>query len=103
DLPRVIAGLAQRGVTLDVARFESLESERKRIQTRAQELQSRRNALSKAIGAAKGRGEDAAAPLAEVAGIGDEITRLEGSLVNVQAELRAFLLDLPNLTHSSTP
>ncbi len=103
DLPRVVAGLAQRGIVLDVARFESLEAERKRIQTRAQDLQSRRNALSKAIGAAKGRGEDAAAPLAEVAGIGDEITRLEGSLANVQAELRAFLLDLPNITHASTP
>jgi len=103
DLPRVVAGLAQRGVTLDVARFESLEAERKRIQTRTQDLQSQRNALSKAIGAAKGRGEDAAAPLAEVAGIGDEITRLEASLASVQAELRAFLLDLPNLTHASTP
>ena len=103
DLPRVVAGLAQRGVTLDVARFESLEAERKRIQTRTQDLQSQRNALSKAIGAAKGRGEDTAAPLAEVAGIGDEITRLEASLASVQAELRAFLLDLPNLTHASTP
>ena len=103
DLPRVVARLAQRGVTLDVARFESLEAERKRIQTRTQDLQSQRNALSKAIGAAKGRGEDAAAPLAEVAGIGDEITRLEASLASVQAELRAFLLDLPNLTHASTP
>jgi len=102
-LPRVVARLAQRGVTLDVARFESLEAERKRIQTRTQDLQSQRNALSKAIGAAKGRGEDAAAPLAEVAGIGDEITRLEASLASVQAELRAFLLDLPNLTHASTP
>ena len=103
DLAGVVTALARRGVALDAARFESLEAERKRIQTRTQDLQSQRNALSKAIGAAKGRGEDAAAPLAEVAGIGDEITRLEASLASVQAELRAFLLDLPNLTHASTP
>jgi len=103
DLQRVVDGLALRGVTLDVARFESLEGERKRIQTATQELQSKRNVLSKQIGVAKGKGEDASAPLAEVGGIGDALTRLEASLAGVQAELRDFLLDLPNLTHATTP
>jgi seryl-tRNA synthetase len=103
DLAAVVEGLAKRGVTFDAARFESLERERKDIQTRTQELQAKRNALSKAIGAAKGRGEDASALLAEVAGIGDETKRLEGELDRVQASLRDFLLDLPNLTHPSTP
>ena len=103
DLPAVIAGLAKRGVAVDASRFESLERERKDIQTRTQELQARRNALSKAIGAAKGRGEDASALLAEVAAIGDDTKRLEGELDRVQASLRDFLLDLPNLTHASTP
>jgi len=103
DLPGVVAGLAKRGVALDVARFEALEAERKRIQTQTQDLQAKRNTLSKAIGAAKGRGEDASALLADVAGIGDQTTRLEASLAGVQVELRDFLLDLPNLTHASTP
>jgi len=103
DLPAVATGLAKRGVTLDRARFETLEAERKQIQTRTQELQAKRNALSKAIGAAKGKGEDATALLAEVAGIGDETKRLEGELDRVQAAVRDFLLDLPNLTHASTP
>jgi seryl-tRNA synthetase len=103
DLAGVVGGLAKRGVTFDAARFESLERERKDIQTRTQELQAKRNALSKAIGAAKGKGEDASALLAEVAGIGDETKRLEGELDRVQASLRDFLLDLPNLTHPSTP
>jgi seryl-tRNA synthetase len=103
DLPKVVAGLARRGVTLDAARFETLERDRKDIQTRTQQLQARRNALSKEIGAAKGRGEDAAALLAEVAGIGDETKRLEGDLDGVQTKLRDFLLDLPNLVHSSVP
>ncbi|HET9045414.1 MAG TPA: serine--tRNA ligase [Casimicrobiaceae bacterium] len=103
DLPRVVAGLAKRGVTLDVAQFEALEAERKRIQTATQELQSKRNALSKQIGVAKGKGDDASALLAEVGGIGDEVTKLEASLANVQVRVRDFLLELPNLTHASTP
>ena len=75
DLARVAAALAKRGVTLDTARFEALEAARKDIQVRTQELQSRRNALSKQIGIAKGKGEDAAPLLAEVAGLGDEVKR----------------------------
>ena len=99
----VAAGLAKRGVTLDSARFEALEARRKDIQTRTQAFQQRRNVLSKQIGIAKGKGEDASAILAEVAGLGDEVRRLEVALDEVQAELRDFMLDLPNLTHPSTP
>ena len=103
DLPAVAAGLAKRGLTLDIARFEALESARKDIQVRTQDLQSKRNAASKQIGAAKAKGQDASAILAEVAGLGDEVKRLETELESVQAQLRDFLLVLPNLTHASTP
>ena len=80
DLAAVAAGLAKRGLALDAGAFEALEARRKDIQTRTQDLQARRNALSKAVGAAKGKGEDAGALLAEVGGIGDELKRLEGAL-----------------------
>jgi seryl-tRNA synthetase len=103
DIAAVARGLALRGVTFDASRFEALERERKDIQMRTQELQATRNTLSKQIGAAKGKGEDASALLKEVAGIADETKRLEGALAVVQQEVRALLLDLPNLTHSSTP
>ncbi len=103
DLPLVAAGLAKRGITLASERFEALERERKDIQVRTQDLQARRNALSKQIGVAKGKGEDAGALLTEVAGIGDTTKRLEAELDRIQRELRDFLLDLPNLTHPSTP
>jgi seryl-tRNA synthetase len=103
DLLGVAAALAKRGDTLDTARFESLESSRKDIQVRTQELQSRRNTLSKQIGIAKSKGEDAAPILAEVAGLGDQVKGLEGELERVQRELRDFLLMLPNVTHESTP
>ena len=103
DLPGVAAGLAKRGVTLDTARFQTLESERKAIQTRTQDLQAKRNTLSKAIGAAKGKGEDASALMTEVAGIGAETKALEAELDRVQGELRDFLLGYPNPTHASVP
>lgn len=103
DLPYVAAALAKRGATLDTAAFQSLERERKSIQTKTQELQNRRNVLSKQIGIAKGKGDDAAALLAEVGGIGDEVKRLEGDLDRVQSAQRDFLLELPNLPHADVP
>ncbi|MBU6484662.1 MAG: serine--tRNA ligase [Betaproteobacteria bacterium] len=103
DLAGVAAALARRGVALDTARFESLEAERKSIQTRTQDLQSKRNALSKQVGGAKGSGQDPAPVLAEVAGLGDALKQLERELDSVQAKLRDFLLELPNVTHASTP
>jgi seryl-tRNA synthetase len=81
--------LATRGMSLDVAAFQALEDERKTRQTRTQELQARRNALSKQVGQLKGKGEDASAVLAEVAGIGDE--------------LKANELRWPSCSSASTP
>ncbi len=103
DLAGVAGGFAKRGLVLDTDAFERMEARRKDIQTRTQELQARRNALSKAVGAAKGKGEDVSALLAEVGGIGGDLTRLEAELDGVQSEVRELLLGLPNLTHASTP
>jgi seryl-tRNA synthetase len=103
DLSGVAAGLAKRGVVLDAARFETLEARRKEIQTRAQDLQAKRNTVSKQIGIAKGKGGDVSSLMADVAGLADELKRQEDELENVQAQLRDFLLNLPNLTHPSTP
>jgi len=82
DLAAVVEGLGKRGVTFDAARFESLERERKDIQTRTQELQAKRNALSKQIGQIKGKGGDASVLMAEVAGIPDQLKALEAKLVD---------------------
>ena len=103
DLPGVAARLKARGYLLDTAKFEQVESERKAIQTRTQELQAKRNALSKQIGAAKGRGDDVAPLMREVGGIGDELTALEHQLSDIQAGLREWLLGMPNLAHASVP
>ena len=103
DLQGVAAALDKRGVALDAARFQSLERERKRIQTRTQELQAKRNTQSRQIGIAKAGGQDTEQLLREVTGLGDELGNLERELESVQRNLRDFLLELPNVTHVSTP
>ena len=95
--------LALRGYTLDVARFQSLEEERKRIQTDTQDLQAKRNAASKQIGQLKAKGEDTSAVMAEVAGLGDALKAGEERLAALLADIQGFVASLPNLPHESVP
>jgi seryl-tRNA synthetase len=103
DIDTVAAALAGRKFKLDVDAFNALEAERKNIQTHTEELQGKRNTLSKQIGMLKGKGEDTAPVMAEVAGIGDALKASEARLVQVQAELSEFMLSVPNLPHASVP
>lgn len=103
DLQAVAERLASRGLTLDTERFSNLEAERKDIQTATQDLQAKRNSLSKQIGIAKGKGEDTAPIMAEVAGLGDELKRMEDRLEGIQGELNQILLVIPNLPHETVP
>ena len=92
---------------LDVDRFRALEAERKTIQTRTEELQARRNSLSKQIGQLKSRGASAQgqvdAVMADVGSIKDELESSAARLEQLQAELLAVLLAVPNLPHASVP
>ena len=106
DLPAVVARLEARKTPqpfLDVPRFTALETERKGVQIRTEELQARRNSLSKQIGQAKGRGEDTAPLMAEVAGIADEMKAGSERLDAIQAELNTMLMSVPNLPDASVP
>jgi seryl-tRNA synthetase len=103
DLRGTAARLAKRGFSLDISKFESLETRRKDLQTRTQELQARRNAASRQIGNAKSRGEDTSSLMAEVSGLGEELTRNEAELEGIQNELQQILLQTPNLPHDSVP
>ncbi|ODS98271.1 MAG: serine--tRNA ligase [Lautropia sp. SCN 69-89] len=103
DPDSVAARLALRGYTLDLDAFRALEAERKALQVRAEELQARRNALSKTIGQLKSRGEDASEALAAVAGLGDAQKVAAEENDAVQARLREWLLQVPNLPHESVP
>ncbi|XLM21652.1 serine--tRNA ligase [Chromobacterium piscinae] len=103
DIEAVAARLAGRGYTLDTAAFNQLESERKSLQSRMQELQAKRNASSKQIGIAKSKGEDVSAIMAEVATLGDELKAAELAFEGVQSKLDAWLMSIPNLPHESVP
>ena len=92
-----------RNYRLDVAAVEALESTRKQLSMQTQELQNQRNTRSKAIGQAKAKGEDVAALLAEVAGLGDKLKANELALAEVQATLGTLALGIPNLPHASVP
>ena len=106
DLGAVVAGFEKRKTPqpfLDIDRFTALEAERKAIQSRTEELQARRNALSKQIGQLKAKGEDTAAVMAEVGGLADELKASAERLDAIQAELSALLMAVPNLPHESVP
>ncbi|MGR9579864.1 serine--tRNA ligase [Pandoraea sputorum] len=103
DLDGVAVRLKARGYTLDVAAFAALEAERKQIQTQTEELQARRNALSKQVGMKKGKGEDASAEIAEVGGIADTLKASSVRLEEIQTRLSDLLLGVPNLPHESVP
>ena len=99
----VAARLASRGAGFDVAAFLALEEERKGLQVRTQDLQAKRNALSKQIGQLKAKGEDTATVMQEVAGLGDELKRNEEALADLLNRINAFVSVIPNLPHESVP
>jgi seryl-tRNA synthetase len=103
DLETVVAQLKSRKFDFDTAKFTALETERKAVQTRTQELQAKRNSASKQIGIAKSKGEDASAIMQEVAGLGDQLKTDEARLLEIQTELQEILLNVPNLPHASVP
>ena len=103
DLDAVVRRLATRGLVFDSGAFNALESRRKAVQTETEQLQARRNALAKQIGALKSRGEDASAVMAESQEIPVRLKVLEQDLAEVQARLADLLLSVPNLPHESVP
>ena len=106
DLPSAIARLETRKKPqgfLDVAAFTALEAERKTIQSRTEELQAQRNQLSKQIGQLKGKGEPVEPVMAQVAALKTELEQSAQRLEQIQQDLQALLLAVPNLPHKSVP
>jgi seryl-tRNA synthetase len=105
SLDAVVARLKARGYELDTATFLALEAQRKRIQTTTESLQAQRNALSKQVGQAKAKKDEAqaAALMKEAAALGEQLKTLEAENESVQAKLREFVSGIPNLPHESVP
>jgi len=108
DLASVLARLETRKSPqpfLNAESFQSLEAERKSIQTRTEELQAKRNTLSKQVGMLKGKGEhaQAEAAMAEVGQLKAELDQSVTRLETLQHELHQLLLAVPNVPHASVP
>jgi seryl-tRNA synthetase len=103
DLPAVVAGLKRRGFDFPESEFRALEDERRKVQSRTEELQAKRNALSKQVGMLKGKGEDASAVMAEVGGIGEELKANEARFAGIQERQNAFLRVIPNIPRPEVP
>ncbi len=103
DTESVARNLARRGFVLDLAAFRALEERRKQAQVEADRVRAERNGNAKAVGMAKGKGEDASALLQRGEQLTAELERSEAALVTVQAESDEWLMGLPNLLHDSVP
>ncbi len=106
DLDEVVTRLNTRKQPqpfLDVQRFRDLESERKQLQTRTEELQAQRNQASRLIGQRKSKGEDASVEMAQVASIKTELEASAARLEQIQSELGELLLGVPNLPYPDVP
>ncbi len=103
DLNAVAEQLKKRNFELDVATLEALEAKRKACQVETETYQSERNTKSKSIGKAKAAGEDIQPLLDEVAGLGDKLDAAKAALVDVQQQIDAIIMGIPNLLHESVP
>ena len=95
--------LSRRNIVFNVEAYTQLESKRRELQVKTQELQNERNTRSKSIGKAKAAGENIQPLLSQVAELGDALKAAEQSLAEVQAELEQLIQGLPNLLHASVP
>ena len=103
NLDSIAEQLRIKKFDFDTELFNSLEQHRKSLQVNTQQLQSERNSKSKAIGKAKGQGDDVEALLKEVAALGDELKQAETALNELQNKLSDLLLGMPNIPDTSIP
>ena len=103
DPAAVAANLARRGFTLDVGAFTMLDELRKKAQVESDRVRAERNANAKAVGMAKGKGEDASSLLARAEELTNQLASSDAAIAKVQEELDAWQLGLPNTLHASVP
>ncbi|MCO6520358.1 MAG: serine--tRNA ligase [Snodgrassella sp.] len=105
DISSIAQRLQTRGYTLDTVAFSQLEQQRKQLQMSTEELQAKRNNLSKQIGALKGQGkhDEANNVMTEVAQIKTELEKTDQQYQSIQNQINNLILTIPNLPHSEVP
>jgi seryl-tRNA synthetase len=97
------AGMARRGLDPQSPAILALDAARRDAQTRAQELQTERNSLSKQIGMLKSKGEDASEVMAQVSQSKDAQATIEAEASEASTKLTDALAGLPNLPFDEVP
>jgi len=95
--------LKRRGFVFDLKLFQTLEEERKRLQSETETLQNQRNTVSRAIGKAKAGGDDVSTLVAEVGDLGERLEAAKKAFDQIQERARDFLLRIPNVPDPSVP
>jgi len=103
DPQRFDAGLRKRGLAVQSLEILTLDTARRAAQTRLQELQAKRNEASKQVGAAKSKGQDASALMAEVAQLKTEMEQAEADEKAEAEKLDRLLAAIPNLPAPDVP
>lgn len=103
DLDSVKQQLDRRSFAFDTDAYETLESRRKAVQIKTQELQNERNKSSKSIGQAKAKGEDIRPLLDQVQHLGDKLKKAELELSEIQQEMTALMGAIPNILDEVVP
>jgi seryl-tRNA synthetase len=98
-------GLARRGLAAQSAVLISIDEEKRGAQSRLQEAQNKRNALSKDVGAAMKAGDKATAEAikAEVAALKDVMTANEETERQLTQKLNDMLAAIPNIPLDEVP
>jgi seryl-tRNA synthetase len=100
---RVIEKTAQRGITLSMEEFSSVDKRRRELLTQAEQLKARRNKASEEIAALKKNKQDATAKIAEMKAVSDQIAEFDTKVRELDLKLREWLLFIPNLPHETVP
>ncbi|SJM71865.1 serine--tRNA ligase [Psychrobacter piechaudii] len=103
DLTELKQKLAKRGYELDVDFWQQMESQRKSLQVLTEDLQAKRNAGAKQVGALKKNGEDASELLAEMQSISGDIKKAEEDLKTLQDKINEAALQIPNIPADDVP
>jgi len=90
-----------RGDETRIAEIAALDEQRRKLATESDGLKAERNKVSKEIGVAKAKGQDAGPAMAAMKQVGDKIAALDQAIATVEVQLQGVLLVIPNLPHAS--
>ena len=93
--------MLERGQGVDLDAFAGLDARRRDILQEVETLRNERNQASKEIGERKKRREDASSIIARMTDVSGRIKELEEALKQVEEDLQAMMLIIPNLPHES--